>query len=60
VNTKVISANRENGLWRVETKNLVTDEREVFLSKALINAGGPWVSDLILNVLGVNSSEKSD
>jgi glycerol-3-phosphate dehydrogenase len=58
VNTKVISANRENGLWRVETKNLVTDEREVFLSKVLINAGGPWVSDLLLNVLRVNSSEK--
>tara|TARA_X000000368_G_scaffold152251_1_gene119976 strand:- start:313 stop:1875 length:1563 start_codon:yes stop_codon:yes gene_type:complete len=58
VNTKVISANRENGLWRVETKNLATDEREVFLSKVLINAGGPWVSDLLLNVLRVNSSEK--
>ena len=36
VNTKVISANRKNGLWRVETKNLATNEREVFLSKVLI------------------------
>ena len=58
VNTKVISANKENGLWRVETKNLATNEREEFLSKVLINAGGPWVSDLLLNVLRVNSSEK--
>ena len=58
VNTNVISARRENGLWRVETKNLATNEREVFLSKVLINAGGPWVSDLLLNVLRVNSSEK--
>ena len=58
VNTKVISANRENGLWRVETRNLVTGKREVHLSKVLINAGGPWVSNLLLNVLRVNSSEK--
>ncbi len=58
VNTKVISANKENGLWRVETKNLMTNKREEFLSKVLINAGGPWVSDLLLNVLRVNSSEK--
>ena len=58
VNTKVIAAIRESGLWRVETKNLATEEREVFLSKVLINAGGPWATDLLLNVLRVNSSEK--
>ena len=58
VNTKVISANRENGLWRVETRNLLTGKREVHLSKVLINAGGPWVSNLLLNVLRVNSPEK--
>ncbi|MDB3859993.1 glycerol-3-phosphate dehydrogenase [Paracoccaceae bacterium] len=58
VNTKVISANRENGLWRIETRNLVTGKREVHLSKVLINAGGPWVSNLLLNVLRINSSEK--
>ncbi len=58
VNTKVIAASRENGLWRVETKNLATDEREIFFSKVLINAGGPWVSDLLLNVLRVNKLEK--
>jgi len=58
VNTKVIAASRENGLWRVETKNLATNDREVFFSKVLINAAGPWVSDLLDNVLRVNSSEK--
>ena len=57
VNTKVIAASRQNGLWRVETKNLATNVREVFFSKVLINAAGPWVSDLLVNVLRVNSSE---
>ena len=58
VNTKVISAKKDDGLWRVETKNQKTGKREIFLSKVLINAGGPWVSDIIHSVLRVNSPEK--
>ena len=58
MNTKVISAKKDDGLWRVETKDQTTGKREVFLSKVLINAGGPWVSDIIHNVLRVNAPEK--
>ena len=58
VNTKVISAKKDDGLWCVETKDQTTGKREVFLSKVLINAGGPWVSDIIHNVLRVNTPEK--
>ncbi|MGR3714863.1 MAG: glycerol-3-phosphate dehydrogenase [Shimia sp.] len=54
--TKVVSARRENGLWRVETENTDTSARSVSLARALVNAAGPWVADVIEGVMGQNSS----
>ena len=49
--TRVTSATREAGHWRIET------EAGSFLARALVNAGGPWVEDIIRNVTRINSSE---
>ncbi len=57
VRTKVILASREGILWRVETEDRLTGERRTHIARALVNAGGPWVEDIVKGVAGVNSSE---
>lgn len=51
-----VSARRENGLWRVETKSTVTGEVRTFEARVLVNAAGPWVTDVVNRVAGSNSS----
>lgn len=55
VRTEVTSATREDGMWRIE----VTGENgvEVLYARALVNAGGPWVADIVRNVARQNSTE---
>jgi glycerol-3-phosphate dehydrogenase len=51
--SQVISARREAGLWRIETRDAageVTQHR----ARMLINAAGPWVDKVISGVLGRN------
>ena len=51
-----VSARRENGVWRVTTKNSLTGETKEFEAKLLVNAAGPWVMDVLGRVAGSNSS----
>jgi glycerol-3-phosphate dehydrogenase len=53
--TACVSARRENGLWRVETRDSRNGAVRVTLARALVNAGGPWVNDVIHRVTGTNS-----
>lgn len=53
--TRVVSADRADGLWRVTTEG--AEGRQVHLARALVNAGGPWVEDVIRNVARINSTE---
>ncbi|MDG4874315.1 glycerol-3-phosphate dehydrogenase [Mesorhizobium sp. WSM4935] len=51
-----ISARREDGAWTVTTRNAITGQTRVFRARCLVNAAGPWVSDVIGRVVGSNSS----
>ncbi|MCU0802367.1 MAG: glycerol-3-phosphate dehydrogenase [Rhodobacteraceae bacterium] len=53
--TRVISATRAGDLWEVVTEG--PSGRSQFHAKALVNAGGPYVEDIIRNVARINSSE---
>ena len=53
--TPCIQARRENGKWRVITRNTVTGEVREFEARVLVNAAGPWVSDVISNVADSDS-----
>ncbi|WP_299354364.1 glycerol-3-phosphate dehydrogenase [uncultured Shimia sp.] len=55
VQTAVTRAVRENDLWRVTLKD-ADGERRVY-ARALVNAAGPWVSDVVSGVIGQNSRE---
>jgi D-erythritol 1-phosphate dehydrogenase len=51
-----VSARRENGAWKVTTRNAVTGETKEFEAKVLVNAAGPWVTDVLNRVAGSNSA----
>ena len=53
--TRVTSATRAGDLWEIVTEG--PDGRNTFHARALVNAGGPWVEDVIRNVARINSSE---
>ncbi len=56
VRTKVLSAEQQDGKWLV---TLQGEDREPFQIRAgmLVNAGGPWVGDIIRTTVRVNSSD---
>ena len=54
VRTKVVSAAREGDLWRIELEG---EGAGTVYARALVNAGGPWVADVVRNVARQNSSE---
>ena len=51
-NRKVINANRLNEGW-----GITLDNNEVVKSKILINAAGPWINEIVNNVIKVNSNK---
>jgi glycerol-3-phosphate dehydrogenase len=54
---EVVRARRTAGAWQVEL--LHADGRaETVRARGLVNAGGPWVGDIIGERLGINSREK--
>ena len=55
VGTKVISADRVDGQWQIVTEG--PQGRLTHHAKVLVNAGGPWVEDIIRRVARINSTE---
>jgi glycerol-3-phosphate dehydrogenase len=51
-----ISARRANGVWCVTTRNSVTGKTCEFEAKLLVNAAGPWVSDVVTRVADSKTS----
>jgi glycerol-3-phosphate dehydrogenase len=50
------SARREGDLWRVTMTDTRSGQPRVVMARALVNASGPWVTDIINRVAGTNSS----
>lgn len=55
--TKVASARRHKDGWRIEVQEQNSGETRVFHARILVNAGGPWVGDIIRKTAGLNSDE---
>lgn len=53
--TACTAARREAGLWRVDLTDSRNGARRTVMARALVNAGGPWVNDIIGRVIGTNS-----
>lgn len=57
VRTKVTSAARVGDLWEIALEDIESGEKFTRQAKMLVNAGGPWVGDIIQQKVRVNSSE---
>ena len=53
-----VSARREDGAWTVRTEDRMTGEARTFRARVLVNAAGPWVTDVLTRVAGANSERK--
>ncbi len=53
--TRVVSASRRDNQWEVVTEG--PDGPQTHHARVLVNAGGPYVEDIIRNVAHINSSE---
>lgn len=57
VRTKVMSARQTGGHWTVTLKDQQTGQQRDVLARMLVNAGGPWVENVIRETVRVNASE---
>jgi D-erythritol 1-phosphate dehydrogenase len=55
--TACVSAKREGAVWRVELRDTRDGSTRVVKARALVNAAGPWVSDVI-GKAGASSTRK--
>lgn len=53
--TRCTSARCEAGLWRVDLTDSRNGAGRSVMARALVNAGGPWVNDIIDRVIGTKS-----
>lgn len=55
--TKVMSCARVDDMWEVIVQDTNTGVQKRFRAKMLVNAGGPWVGDIIHGKIRSNSTE---
>ena len=54
--TRVLSAERDGDHWRIATRD-ATGATETHRARVLVNAGGPWVGEIIRGTIRMNSSD---
>uniref|UniRef100_A0A2A4YY45 Glycerol-3-phosphate dehydrogenase n=1 Tax=OCS116 cluster bacterium TaxID=2030921 RepID=A0A2A4YY45_9PROT len=57
IRTKVVTATRMGDHWRIELKAEGQDELEIITAKAVVNASGPWIAEVIRNVAQIETNE---
>ncbi len=55
--TKVIGADVRDGHWHIETQDSHTGETRKVTAAMIVNAGGPWVGEILRGTLRSNSQE---
>ena len=56
--TRFLGAQREGGIWRAEIEDLRGGGRRPVTARILVNAAGPWVSELLTRRLKINDADK--
>ncbi|MGO4704585.1 glycerol-3-phosphate dehydrogenase [Microvirga sp. 2MCAF38] len=57
VRTKLVSAHREDDIWVAKLQNTETGETMEVRARVLVNAGGPFVADVLNTKLGLNTQK---
>src|SRR5210317_852915 len=55
--TKVTMAQVVDGIWHVTLQDQNSGARRIVQAQVLVNAGGPWVENIIRNTTGLNTKE---
>lgn len=55
--TKCESAERDGSLWKIDISEMRSGEARTVHARGLVNAGGPWVDDIIRNTIRRNSTD---
>jgi glycerol-3-phosphate dehydrogenase len=55
VRTEVVSARRRGGHWRIELRDALSGRQETVEARALVNAGGAFVADVMSGRIGVHA-----
>ncbi|TVQ53577.1 MAG: glycerol-3-phosphate dehydrogenase [Rhodobacteraceae bacterium] len=58
VRARCVSAERRDRLWRVTIEDAATGARREIAAKALVNAGGPWVDEVLRERLRLNTRDR--
>ncbi|WP_159235743.1 glycerol-3-phosphate dehydrogenase [Raoultella terrigena] len=53
--TRCVAAKRAEGAWEITLQNMLTGAQETVRARALVNAAGPWVLDIITQVTRTRS-----
>jgi glycerol-3-phosphate dehydrogenase len=56
--TRAVEIRQADGLWQVTVENALSRERNTIRTRALVNAGGPWVENVLATGAGVNARAK--
>jgi len=56
--TRAVEIRQADGIWHVTVEDTLNGGRSTINARALINAGGPWVEDVLASGAGVNAKAK--
>jgi glycerol-3-phosphate dehydrogenase len=56
--TRAVEIRQADGNWQVTVENTFSGERSAIKARVLVNAGGPWVENVLASGAGVNARAK--
>ncbi len=56
--TRCVRARRDGALWAIELEDMTSGGREEIRARALVNAAGPWVGNVISQCIGLNGASR--
>ncbi|MFN0161812.1 MAG: glycerol-3-phosphate dehydrogenase [Burkholderiales bacterium] len=56
--TRLVSARVENGLWQVELEDLLHGGAHRITARAIVNAAGPWVGEVLGRIAGAQDTAR--
>jgi glycerol-3-phosphate dehydrogenase len=56
--TRATDIRQQDGIWQVTVENTLSGLRETIRARALVNAAGPWVEQVLSSGAGVNTRAK--
>jgi glycerol-3-phosphate dehydrogenase len=56
--SRAVEIRQADGIWHVTVENTFSGERSTIQARALVNAGGPWVEQVLASGAGVNAKAK--